>query len=170
LEEALKGSTRQVTLQRQNPRGGAAGTETYQVRIPPGIHEGQKIRLAGQGGKVSGRGRPGDLYLRVRLERHPDFRVKGSDLFYELDLAPWEATLGCRVEIPTLEGKVSLRVPAGTSSGQQLRLKGKGMPQGEGIRGDLYAVIHIKIPSNLTEREQKLWEELSKTSNFNPRV
>ncbi len=169
LEEALNGSTRQVTLRREAPDGHLGKTETYQVKIPPGVTEGQRIRLAGQGEPGVGGGRAGHLFLRVRLASHPDFRVKGPDLYYDLPLAPWEAVLGCRVQVPTLTGSVSLRIPAGTQNGQRLRLRSHGLPRKGGGRGDLYVVVELHSPGGASGRERELWEDLAKTSKFNPR-
>lgn len=169
LEEALRGSVRQITVRRSTGPGRPPREEVYQVKVPAGVHEGQMIRMAGQGEKGASGGKPGDLYLRVRLERHPEFRVEGSHLYYDLPLAPWEAALGGHVQIPTLEGHVSLKIPTGTQSGQKLRLRGQGLPLREGGRGDLYAVAQIEMPHHISEKEHKLWEELAKHSTFNPR-
>ncbi|MDE1170692.1 MAG: J domain-containing protein [Verrucomicrobium sp.] len=167
LEEAMRGSTRPVTVRRTDPRTGAETTQTFQVRIPPGIREGQRIRLAGQGD--AGSGGAGDLYLNVRLARHPDFRVSGDDLYYELPLAPWEAVLGASVTVPTLEGTAALRIPPGAGAGQKLRLRGQGLPKREGKRGDLYAVLAIEVPTKVDEAEQALWQQLAERSSFRPR-
>ena len=158
LEEALHGATRTVSLRRNS----SSKVETYQVRIPRGVHEGQRIRLAGQGEAGSGGGKSGDLFLRVRLARHPDFTVEGSDLIHEAKLAPWQAALGAELQVPSVEGKVRLKVPAGTQSGQRFRLKELGLPNAAGARGDLYVVSKITVPKKLTERERELWEELQK--------
>ena len=168
LEEALRGSKRKVTLRRPLDDGGEK-TDTYQVRIPPGVREGQRIRLAGQGGEGVGGGHAGDLYLRVRLARHPDLTVKGPDLYFDLDLAPWEAVLGIRARIPTLDGATSLRVPPGTTAGSQLRLRGLGLPREDAGRGDLYAVVRIQVPSSVPAAERALWEKLAEASAFKPR-
>ena len=169
LEEVLHGSRRKVTLRRPEVDGEPGRNNTYQVRIPPGMREGQKIRLAGQGGPGHGGAAAGDLYLRVRLARHPDFTVQGDDLHYDLDLAPWEAVLGVKAKIPTLDGTTVLRVPAGTEAGTRLRLKQLGLPREDGTRGDLYALVKIKTPSEVTAEERALWEQLASTSRFNPR-
>jgi curved DNA-binding protein len=95
--------------------------------------------------------------------------VRGANLYYDLDLAPWEAVLGATVHIPTLDGTVSLKVPAGTVSERQFRLRGKGLPTGDGTRGDLYAVVSVDVPSRLTAEQKALWEQLAATSTFNPR-
>lgn len=163
LDEVMHGSTRQITLQPSGPGMRTSPPKTYQVRIPAGVREGQRIRLAGQG-----RGR-GDLYLRVRIARHPDFRVEEDKLIHDLELAPWEAVLGARVRIHTLDGKVDLRIKPGTQSGQHLRLSGLGMPRGDGTRGDLHVRILVAVPDETHGRERELWEELSRTSRFNPR-
>jgi curved DNA-binding protein len=170
LEEALRGSVRKVTLRRTGPDGEPGRTETYQVRIPAGVHEGQRIRLAGQGESGFGGGPAGDLYLRVRLARHPDLGVRGSDLTCELELAPWEAVLGTRASVPALEGSATVRVPPGTAAGSQLRLRGLGLPRGDGGRGDLYAIVRIEVPTTATAEEKALWEQLASASKFKPRA
>ncbi|PAW77207.1 MAG: hypothetical protein B9S32_11935 [Verrucomicrobia bacterium Tous-C9LFEB] len=170
LEEALRGSVRQITVRRSTAPGRPPREEVYQVKVPAGVHEGQMIRMAGQGEKSPSGGKPGDLYLRVRLERHPEFRVEGSHLYYDLPLAPWEAALGSHVQIPTLEGHVSLKIPASTQAGQKLRLRGQGLPIKDGGRGDLYAIAQIEMPPHISDKEHKLWEELAKVSHFTPRA
>ncbi len=158
LEEALLGSTRTVSLR----RGGAQKIETYQVKIPKGVHEGQRIRLAGQGEAGMGGGKSGDLFLRVRLARHPDFTVEGSDLVYEARVHPWQAALGAELLVPTLEGEVKLKVPAGTQGGQRFRLRERGLPSAAGRRGHLYVEAQIVVPRALSARERELWEELGR--------
>jgi curved DNA-binding protein len=170
LEEALHGSQRQVTLRRSNGRSAPDRTDTYNVKIPAGVREGQRIRLAGQGSAGFGGAPAGDLYLRVRLARHPDFSVQGSDLYCELDVAPWEAVLGVQVKIPTLDGATSLRVPPGTPAGTQLRLRGLGLPRVDKNRGDLYATVKIQVPVTVNEEERALWEKLARESSFKARV
>lgn len=170
LDEVAHGSMRKISLQHADPRTGEAEKETFTVRIPPGAQEGRRIRVPGKGGRGSGGGPAGDLYLRVRLAAHPDFDVQGADLYHEVELAPWEAVLGRQVSIPTLSGTVKLKIPPGTSGGRQLRVRGQGLPQaGQGERGDLYAVIRIQIPETITDEERELWEKLARTSRFNPR-
>jgi curved DNA-binding protein len=169
LEEALQGSVRTIQFEHVNPTTGRAGIQTFRVRIPRGVQEGQLIRVAGKGQAGAGGGAAGDLYLRVRLAKHPDFRVRGADLYVDLELAPWEAVLGATVPLPTLEGSVSLRVPPGASSGQQLRVRGKGLPKRGEQRGDLHAVVSIQSPSQLPPEERALWEQLASKSTFDPR-
>jgi len=157
LEEALHGSKRAVSLR----RGNSGKTETYQVKIPKGVHGGQRIRLAGQGEAGAGGGKSGDLFLRVRLARHPDFTIEGSDLIFEARIPPWQAALGGEFEVPTLEGSVRMKLPPGTQAGQRLRLRGHGLPTAAGGRGDLFVVTQIQIPKKLTERERELWTQLA---------
>lgn len=169
LEEAIHGSTRQVSVDRSG-WGGSGRRETYQIKIPPGVRQGQRIRLAGKGEPGTGLGaRAGDLYLRVRLSEHPFFRVEGSDIHYDLALAPWEAVLGHRVEVWTPSGQVALRIPPGTSSGKKFRLKDQGLSKEGGLRGDMYVVAQIHVPRQLTAKEKALWEELARHSTFRPR-
>ena len=163
LEEVLKGSTREVTLQR-----GGGRTETYRVKVPAGVREGQRIRLAGKGEAGRSGGGSGDLYLRVRLARHPDLRVEGTDLYADLEVAAWEAVLGASVPVPTLDGAVTLKVPSGSTAGQKLRLRGQGLPREDGSRGDLYAVLEIVVPAEVGAEEKKLWEKLAQESRWRP--
>jgi curved DNA-binding protein len=157
LEEALHGSTRQVSLRRSDSRK----VETYQVKIPRGVHEGQRIRLAGQGEAGARGGKSGDLFLRVRLARHPDFSVEGSDLVHEVKIEPWQAALGDELQVPTLEGTARLKLPAGTQGGQRFRLRERGLPNANGTRGDLYVVAQIRVPKKLSEREREIWQQLA---------
>jgi curved DNA-binding protein len=157
LDEAINGSKRQVSLRRSD----SEKTETYNVRIPAGVHEGQRIRLAGQGEPAGRGGKAGDLYLRVRLAQHPDFKVEGQDLLHEHELKPWVAVLGGEVRVPTLEGSARLKIPPGTQDGQRFRMKQRGMPQPGGGRGDLYVVIGIDIPTEITAEQRKAWEKVA---------
>jgi len=170
LEEVLRGSVRSVSVRWANPQTGKSETHTFRVRVPAGVRDGQLIRLAGKGQQGLGGGRAGDLLLRVRLAARPDFQARGADLYYDLPVAPWEAVLGCTVAVPTLEGTVSLRVPPGTSGGQQLRVRGRGLPAGPGAaRGDLYVTVSVQVPPRITAEEQSLWEQLAHRSKFDPR-
>jgi curved DNA-binding protein len=170
LDEVRNGSIRTLSLQRVNPGTGQTETRNVKVRIPRGVQEGQTIRIPGQGEPGRGGGPPGDIYLRVRLAAHPDFRVQGADLFYDLNVAPWDAVLGATVSVPTPESRVTVRIPAGTNNGQRIRVRGRGLPKGQsGERGDLYVVVNVQIPQQLTEEERALWEKLRQASRFNPR-
>lgn len=157
LEEALHGSKRTVSLRRSS----SSKVESYQVKIPRGVHEGQRIRLAGQGEAGAGGGKSGDLFLRVRLARHPDFSVEGSDLIHEVEIAPWDAVLGTELQVPTLESPGRLKIPPGTQVGQRFRLRERGLPHASGSRGDLYVVIGLRVPKKLAERERELWTQLA---------
>ncbi|MEI9998403.1 MAG: J domain-containing protein [Verrucomicrobiota bacterium] len=168
LEEALNGSKRQITVRRVDENG-RERTDSYNVKIPPGVREGKRIRLAGQGGPGQAGGPAGDLFLRVVLAKHPDFRAEGADLHYELPLAPWEAVLGRKVSVPTLDGHVNLTVKPGTQAGAVLRLRGLGLKKDDGERGDLYATVHVEVPATVSETERTLWEQLAAKSSFSPR-
>jgi DnaJ-class molecular chaperone len=143
--------------------------KTIEVNIPAGVREGSIVRLAGQGGPGGNGSHPGDLYLHIRLRSHSLFTVKGDDLELELALAPWEALLGGRVEVPTIEGKVELTIPKGAQSGQRLRLRGQGLNKRGGGRGDQFARLKIVVPKEVSAEERKLWEELRGMSRFRPR-
>jgi curved DNA-binding protein len=160
LEEAARGTERQLAL----------NATTLTARIPKGATDGQRLRLRGKGGAGMNGGPAGDLYLQIILEPHPLYRVRGHDLEIEVPLAPWEAALGAQIEIPTLDGRVTMKVPPGSTGGQKLRLGGKGLPKPGGGAGDLYAALEIVAPGTLTDAERKLYEELRSLSKFNPRA
>ncbi len=157
LEEALHGSTRTVSLR----RAGSEKLENYQVKIPRGVHEAQRIRLAGQGEAGARGGKSGDLFLRVRLARHPDFSIEGSDLVHEIKVQPWQAVLGAELQVPTLEGHARLKLPPGTQAGQRFRLREQGLPKASEARGDLYVLPQISLPKELSDAERKIWQQLA---------
>lgn len=163
LVEALRGSVRTVSVQHDGR------TDSHQVKIPPGVTEGQRLRVAGRGEAGSGGAGAGDLYLRVRLAKHPDFEVEDHNLIYEATVAPWEAVLGANISIPTLDGRVNIKIPPGTQNGQKLRVRGRGLPLRGGAAGDLIVGVRIDVPNQITETERKLWEQLQQGSQFNPR-
>jgi len=169
LDEVLKGAMRAISVRRTNARTGQEETETYQVRIPAGVKAGQSIRVPGKGGNGLGGGSAGDIFLNVRYAQHPDWQARGTDLVGHLELALWEAVLGTTVTVKTLEGSVSLKVPAGTQQGHQLRVRGKGLPAGAGKRGDLYVGVSIQVPLRISKDEEHLWKQLASLSTFNPR-
>ena len=169
LGEVLHGATRTIKLQRTDPHTGQSSVQTLQVKIPAGVREAQLIRLTGKGQEGLGGGNAGNLYLRITFAKHPDFRVRDADLYCELELAPWEAVLGAVIHLPTLDGTVALTIPAGTMAERQFRLRGKGLPIGDGSRGDLHAVVSIQVPLQLTPEQKNLWEQLAAKSSFNPR-
>ncbi len=189
LEEAMRGSIRSVTIRRDavceechgtgykgraicpvcHGGGQITVTQEHKVKIPPGVRDGQRLRLSGKGEPGTGGGPSGDLYLRVRMASHPDFRVEGGDLYYDLDLAPWEAALGASISVPTLAGPVSIKIPPGTQNGQRLRIKSRGLPGREVEKGDLFVVARVQVPKESTDAEKKLWEQLASESHFKPR-
>jgi curved DNA-binding protein len=163
VEEAYRGGRREITL------NGPDGPRTYTVTIPPGVTDGRRIRLAGEGGRGMGNGPAGDLYLVVRLLPHPRYRVEGKDITVDLPVSPWEAALGATVPLLTPGGETKVTVPPGSSTGRRLRLRGEGMPDPRGKPGDLYAVVKIMVPRQLTDRERELFSELASVSTFDPR-
>ncbi|MBB4710658.1 DnaJ C-terminal domain-containing protein [Streptomyces luteogriseus] len=165
VEEAYRGGRRTVTL-----AGPTGQPRRYEVDVPPGVTDGQRIRLAGEGGRGSGDAAAGDLYLRVRIQPHPRFRLDGRDVYVQLPVTPWEAALGATVPVPTPGGGTAkVTVPAGSSSGRRLRLRGEGMPNPRGADGNLYAELRVMVPPKLSDRERELFEELAATSSYDPR-
>ena len=156
LEDAHKGSTREIYLQ------GPGGGKRLNVKIPAGAYDGMKIRLAGQGN--SGPGGAGDLYLKLRLSQNGKYRLEGNNIIMDLPIAPWDAALGITREIQTLDGTYNLKIPAGVSSGQRLRLKGRGFAH----KGDLFAQVKIMTPKDLSSEEKRLFTELKENSTFKP--
>ncbi len=166
LEEAYKGGVRTISFRRTEPNG-QASTQGYEIRIPPGIRDGQKLRLKGQG-SVAGAA-AGDILIVVKVRPHPRFTLEGNDLITALPLAPWEAVLGARIEVPTLDGSVEVKVPAGMQSGKRMRVKGAGWPGKGGQKGDLYLRVTIQVPENPGAQEKELYERLGRVSRFDPR-
>jgi curved DNA-binding protein len=164
LEDAHRGTTVNLDVTHED------GTRTLAVTVPPGVTDGQTLRLRGKGGPGRHGGPAGDIYLHITLLPHPVFRTDGHDLLFDLALAPWEAALGAEVEVPTIDGPVVLKVPPGTSSGRKLRMRGRGLATGAGGRGDLYATARIEVPASLTPRERELFGELAQESRFDPRT
>ena len=164
VEESYTGGRRTLTLE------GPSGTRTLEVTIPAGVVDGQRIRLRGQGGPGTAGGEQGDLYLVVRITPDPRYRLDGRDVVVELPVSPWEAALGAKVPVDIPGGEAKVTVPAGSSSGRRLRLKGKGLPNPKGTPGDLYAEVKIMVPRRLDKQEKKLFEELARVSDFDPRA
>jgi curved DNA-binding protein len=163
VEEAYRGGRRKLTI------GGRGEEREYEVNVPAGVVDGQRIRLAGQGGRGFGDGPSGDLFLAVRIAPHPRYRLSGRDITVDLPVTPWEAALGATVPVTTPGGTAKVVVPAGSSSSRKLRLRGEGMPNPKGSPGDLYAEVRIMVPPSLTDRERELFEQLSAVSAFDPR-
>lgn len=166
LEEVHKGGSKTISI------NSSSGPKSLEVKIPVGVKEGARIRLAGQGESAANpggkSGQAGDLYLKVKYLPHNNFSVDGTAIIHDLALAPWEAALGAKVQVPTLDGKVELNIPAGTSSGKKLRLRGKGLGSAND-KGDELIHISIKLPADLTDEAKNLWEKLADISDFNPR-
>src|SRR6266404_4157939 len=144
--------------------------KTLEVNIPAGVRDGAIVRLAGQGGSGAKDAPSGDLYLHIRVRPHPVFTVRGDDVEVERPIAPWEAVLGARIDVPTIEGQVEVTVPSGAQSGQRLRLRGQGLNKRRGGRGDEYVRLKIVVPKDVSAEERRLFEELSRVSNFKPRA
>jgi DnaJ-class molecular chaperone len=191
LEEAHRGGRRTLQMQAAEtcptcrgtgvtnddktcPTCGGAGQvvrpKTVEVNIPAGVRDGQTLRLAGQGGAGADGSLAGDLYLRIRLRPHPVFTVRGDDLEVELPVAPWEAVLGAKVEVPTIDGRAEVTIPPGAQSGQRLRLRGQGLNKRKGGRGDEYVRLKIVVPKETSDEERRVFEELKRVSRFNPRA
>lgn len=143
---------------------------TFRVRVPQGLQDGQRLRLAGKGGPGTNGGKNGDLYVMLSIAPHPSYRIVGRDLYRDLPLAPWEAVLGGAVKVATLGGVVELTVPAGTVAARRFRLGKRGLPGADGVHGDLYAVVQIVVPKTVDADERKLFEQLAAHSKFNPRA
>jgi curved DNA-binding protein len=189
LDEVMTGSVRSVQVKHGVPcehcggTGQRAGhvcnvcggtgqvprTDSYQVKIPAGVAEGQRLRVAGRGEAGTGGGEAGDLFLRVRFAKHPEFDLEDHNLIYEAALAPWEAVLGASISVPTLNGRVNIKIPPGTHGGQKLRVRGRGLARRDGENGDLIVLTRIEVPAKVNEAERKLWEQLAKESRFSPR-
>ncbi len=162
LEDAFHGGRRSLTM------GGPGAERTIQVNIPPGVTNGQTIRLAGQGGRGTEGAPAGDLYLHVAVEPDPRYRLEGRNIEVDLPLAPWEAALGATVPVEGPGGTTRIKVAPGTSSDQRLRIRGEGMPV-PGKAGDLYARVKIVVPDAPSEDQQRLYSELAEISDFDPR-
>ncbi|MEN0108679.1 MAG: DnaJ C-terminal domain-containing protein [Pseudomonas sp.] len=169
LEETLTGEAKKISFQLPGAMGQPGQSKSLNVKIPIGVADGERIRLKGQGGPGVNGGPAGDLYLNIRFAPHPLFDVQGSDLVLTVPLAPWEAALGTKVEAPTLNGRITLTIPANSQSGQRLRVKGRGLANKAGERGDLYAQLKVVMPKTTSDEVRKLWEKLAQKVEFDPR-
>lgn len=189
LDEVVRGSVRPISINHKAPcerchatgftntnvcidcrgTGRTTRSQTFHVKIPQGVAEGQRLRIAGRGDAGVNGGAPGDFYLRVHVARHPDFEVVDHDIFYETQLAPWEAVLGVNMLVPTLKGEINIKVPPGTQQGQKLRVRGHGLPYQSGAKGDLVVSVKVEMPKSISEDERQLWVRLSQYSKFDPR-
>jgi curved DNA-binding protein len=176
LEDAYRGGRRTISLESREPSAAGSfrrSTRNLEVAIPAGVTDGRRLRLRGQGGGGtsfrSARGAtPGDLYITIRLAPDPKFRVSGKNLETDVPVTPSEAALGAEIEVPTVEGRAKIRIPAGIRANQKIRIKGKGLGRGS-EKGDLYAVIRVEVPKKVSARERELYEELARVSTHKPR-
>jgi curved DNA-binding protein len=190
LEDAYNGTTKKVRFQIDTTcpacqgggtiggsvcaackgRGVTPQSKTIEIKIPQGIKDGKRLRLSGQGEPAGGRAsKAGDMFVKIKIQLHPVFRQVGSDIHVDLPVAPWEAVLGAEVDVPTLEKTVTMKLPPGTQSGRQLRLRQRGMRTENG-RGDEIVHVQILIPTDVTDRERHLFRQLRDISRFRPRV
>jgi len=165
--QAVAGTSTRIRISRQVPDG-STREETIEVKIPPGVKDGSKIRIRGKGGL--GEGSPGDLYIIVGVRPHEYFRRDGDDIYVSVPISITEAALGAKVDVPTLDGTSTVTVPPGTGGGRKLRLRGKGVHRGQAQAGDLYVVIQIAPPPSLGERERQLLTELHGLLACDPRA
>ena len=164
IEDAYFGLEKKISL--RNVKG---KMQSFTVKVPAGIRNGEKIRLLGQGKKGKNGGKDGDLFIKINIEDNKKFRLQGYDLVTDVYVSPWEAALGKTIKIDSIEESVDLNVPAGIQSGSQIVIEKKGYKDGQGSRGNLVAQIHTVVPKELTDEEKRLFEELQNISNFNPR-
>ena len=165
LEDAYYGLEKKLSL-----RTVKGQMKTLSVKVPSGIRNGEKIRLLGQGKQGANGGKNGDLFIKINIENNKKFKLQGCDILTNVYISPWEAALGKNINIESIEEKVTLNIPAGIQSGEQIIIPNKGYKDGQGGRGNLIAEIETVVPKQLTEEEKKLFEELQNISNFNPRV
>ena len=190
LQDAHRGGRHRITLQttRPCPTCGGAGTsagvvcstcggsgqvlspKTIDVNIPPAARDGSVIKVRQHGQAGFGGGDAGDLYIRLKIKPDPHFVVSGDDITAEVPISPWEAVLGATIEVPTIDGKAEVKIPAGAQGGQRLRLKGQGLNKRAGGRGDQYVKLKVVVPTHPTDKEKELFEELSASSHFKPRA
>ena len=166
FEDALRGTTRRVRLRHRD-----GSLEQRQVKIPPGVDTGSKIRIAGKGGAGTGGGPAGDLYVVIRVRPHDYFERRGSDIECEVPVTLAEAVLGAKIEVPTIDGPTAMTLPAGTQNGRRLRLRGKGAPNRRGgERGNQYVRVHVVLPEKVDDRSRELLEEFSARNPMQPRA
>lgn len=171
LEELASGASKTLSWSSMEQSEGVVRPtqQKVQLKVPKGLTEGSVIRLAGKGEKARGKGPDGDLLLTIRVQPDSRFALDGYTLISSIPVAPWEAALGAKIAVDTLDGRINVTVPKGCSSGRRLRVKGKGLPYKNGGAGDLFVVIEIKVPPRLSSEEEQLFEKLKNTSSFNPR-
>lgn len=164
LEEAFYGLEKKISLRTVDGK-----MKTFSVKVPDGIRNGEKIRLIGQGKPGKNGGKNGDLFIKINIENSKTFKLFSSDLYTDLLLTPWEAALGTRTNVQTIDGETTIYIPQGMESGEKIKIPNKGYKDGKGGRGDLVAEIKIVVPKKLTEEENNLFEKLKEVSKFSPR-
>ena len=164
LEEVFNGEEKKIAFKTTDGK-----MKTITVKIPQGIRNGGKIRIADQGKPGKNGGAQGDLYIKVNILKHEKYKLDGANLLMDLPLTPWEAALGCNIEIESIDSKVLIAVPAGIQSGEKLRIASHGYYDGYGLRGDLLAEVKIVVPKTLTKEETQLYTNLKNISCFSPR-
>lgn len=164
LEEAFYGLEKKISLRTVDGK-----MKTFSVKVPDGIRNGEKIRLIGQGKTGKNGGKNGDLFIKINIENSKTFKLFSTDLYTDLLLTPWEAALGTRTNVQTIDGETTIYIPQGMESGEKIKIPNKGYKDGKGGRGDLVAEIKIVVPKKLTEEENKLFEKLKEISKFSPR-
>ena len=165
IEDAFYGLTKKISLRTVEGK-----MKTFTVSIPAGIRDGEKIRLIGQGKTGINGGKNGDLFIKINIENDSKFKLKGYDLYTDLCLTPWEAALGTRVKIDSIDDETQVYIPQGIQCGEIVKIQSKGYKNGQGGRGDLIVEVKIMVPKQLTNEEKKLFEKLDEISKFNPRL
>ena len=164
IYEAFYGLDKKISLRTVDGK-----MKTFTVTVPQGIRDGEKIRLIGQGKPGMNGGKNGDLFIKINIKNDKRFKLQGSDMYTDLLITPWEAALGTRVNIQSIDEETKVYIPQGIQSGEKIRIPGKGYKDGKGSRGDLIAEVKIMVPKKLTNEEKKIFEELNHVSTFNPR-
>ena len=164
IDDAYYGVDKKISLRTIDGK-----MKTFSVKIPEGIRNGEKIRLLGQGKLGKNGGKNGDLFIKINIEDNKVFKLKGYDLYTDLRLSPWEAALGTRVNIKTIDDETKVYIPQGIESGEKIKIPNKGYKDGKGGRGDLVAEVRRMVPKQLTEEENKIFEQLKNVSSFDPR-
>lgn len=164
IQEAYYGMEKMLSLRTVEGK-----TKNVVITIPQGIQDGEKIRLIGQGKPGENGGKSGDLLIKINIEDSKTFKLKGSDLYTDLLLTPWEAALGTKANVTSLDDETKIYIPQGIQSGERIKIPGKGYKDGNGVKGDLIAEIKVVVPKQLTEQEKAMFEKLNEISNFNPR-
>ena len=164
IEETFYGCEKKISLRTTNGK-----MKTFNIKVPAGIRNNEKIRLIGQGKKGINGGKSGDLLIGVNIENSNIFKLQGIDLYTDLKITPWEAALGTKATLNTIDDSTSIYIPQGIESGEKVRIQGKGYKDGKGGRGDLVAEVKIVVPKTMSEEEKKLYTKLSEISTYNPR-